>query len=248
GWDEFAEIIGWIGLAAAVTATVVYTGGASAPLWIKAGLVGLAAVEAVAWHQADEDWAAALAAIGGVADLTAAARLARRLIDDGATPAEALTALRNAGFEVDANVFISREPIEGSVANANFAQNNVVRGGKRFSEDGTRIFTGLAGYPINTVDDLVAALRAGHVDPADIVVDYVVLDGHSLILNTRTSTALHWAGVPQSEWMGRNRTGIVAFVDTRTGDEVLYDDLARGQLKRNGLPAEGSPTLGVDGA
>ncbi|MEM9566624.1 MAG: hypothetical protein AAGA93_28645, partial [Actinomycetota bacterium] len=126
GWDEFAEIIGWIGLAAAVTATVVYTGGAAAPLWIKAGLVGLAAVEAVAWHQADEDWAAALAAIGGVADLTAAARLARRLIDDGATPAEALTALRNAGFEVDANVFISREPIEGSVANANFAQNNVV--------------------------------------------------------------------------------------------------------------------------
>ncbi len=248
GWDEFAEIIGWIGLAAAVTATVVYTGGAAAPLWVKAGLVGLAAIEAVAWHRADEDWAAALAAAGGVADLAAAARLARRMVADGATPAEALTTLRTAGFDLDADAFIDREPIRGSVADANFAQHNVVRGSKEFSEDGIGVFTDLVGYPIRTVDDLVAAIRAGDVDPAEIVVDYVVLDGHQLILNTRTSTALRRAGVPQGHWMGRNRTGLVAFVDTRTGDEVLYDDLARGQLKRNGLPAEGSPTLGVDGA
>ncbi|MEM7273504.1 MAG: hypothetical protein AAF547_10525 [Actinomycetota bacterium] len=42
GWEEFGEIVGWVGLAAAATASIVYTGGAAAPLWVKGGLVGLA--------------------------------------------------------------------------------------------------------------------------------------------------------------------------------------------------------------
>ena len=92
----------------------------------------------------------------------------------------------------------------------------------------------------------MTAIERGDVAAADIVIDYVILDGHQLILNTRTSTALRWAGIPQHQWVGRDRTGIVAFIDDKTFEEVLYDDLARAQLKRNGLPAEGSPTLGVD--
>lgn len=54
GWEEIGEVAGWVGLAAAVTATTVYSGGAATPLWVKAGLAGLAVVEAYAYTQADD--------------------------------------------------------------------------------------------------------------------------------------------------------------------------------------------------
>jgi hypothetical protein len=78
GWEEFGEIIGWVGLAAAITATIVYSGGTAAPLWVQAGLVGLAGLEAFAFIQADDPFDAALAGLGGAADLLTAARLIRR--------------------------------------------------------------------------------------------------------------------------------------------------------------------------
>lgn len=314
GWEEFGELVGWIGLAAAVTATVVYSGGTAAPLWVQAGLVGLAAVEAYAFYQADDGFSAGLAAVAGVADLAAAIRLvrlarnapvdgpidaiagqrrqeelidlarrselpalnrladeasdldptefldryqaildaqaatiARDMVEAGADPKEAIAALRELGVEGGSlQRFVERPGVAGSVADSSFAQNNVVRPTKDFSEDGQIYFSGLAGYPIHTVQDLVTAIERGDVAAADIVIDYVILDGHQLILNTRTSTALRWAGIPQHQWVGRDRTGIVAFIDDKTLEEVLYDDLARAQLKRNGLSAEGSPTLGVD--
>ncbi len=78
GWEEFGELIGWIGLAAAVTATVVYSGGAAAPLWVKAGLIGLAALEVYAFIEADDPLNVAIAATGGLGDIFTAARLIRR--------------------------------------------------------------------------------------------------------------------------------------------------------------------------
>jgi len=131
-------------------------------------------------------------------------------------------------------------PLTGTLADANFAQNNVVRGTKPFSEDGQRIFTEAAGYPIETVDDLAEALRTGAISPSQVQVDYVVIDGQRLILNTRTSTALRKADIPQSQWHGRDQTGI------SVDDGVTFDDLARAQLERNGLPTDGSPSLGID--
>lgn len=77
GWDEIGDLIGWVGLAAAITATIVYSGGTAAPLWVQAGLVGLAGLEAFAYIKADDPASAALAGIGGLADLAAAARLVR---------------------------------------------------------------------------------------------------------------------------------------------------------------------------
>ena len=77
GWEEFGEIVGWVGIAAAATVTIVYSGGAAAPLWVKGGLVGLAALETYAWYQAGDNLSAALAGTAIIGDVVAATRLIR---------------------------------------------------------------------------------------------------------------------------------------------------------------------------
>ena len=98
---------------------------------------------------------------------------------------------------------------------------------KEFSFDGQAIYSELAGRPIKTVGDLTQALREGVVTPGQIPIDYVLIDGRKVIANTRSSTALLDAGIPKSQWLGRDRTGVTAYGD------VLHDDLVRNQLKGN---------------
>lgn len=86
----------------------------------------------------------------------------------------------------------------------NLAQNRI-KSDRFFSPDGQKIYSGLAGKPIQTVDDLADALKVGAIKPSQLPVDYVDMNGTRLILNTRTSTALEQAGVPRSQWFGRNR-------------------------------------------
>lgn len=78
GWDELAEGLGVLGLAAAVVVTVVYSGGAAAPLWVKGGLVTLAGAEFIAASQAGDQLGAGLALFGGAADGVAFLRLLGR--------------------------------------------------------------------------------------------------------------------------------------------------------------------------
>ena len=127
----------------------------------------------------------------------------------------------------------------GSVADANFAQ-STIRASEIFSKDGIANYSQLAGRPINTVDDLAAALQSGAIKPSQLPVDYVVAtDGTKLILNTRTSVALDRAGVPKSDWYGTNKTGVsVPDMPGKT-----FDDLAADQLKNNKLPPTGTPTI-----
>ena len=40
---------------------------------------------------------------------------------------------------------------------------------------------------INTIDDLVNSINVGKVNVSDLPVEYIVRDGNTLILNTRTS-------------------------------------------------------------
>lgn len=327
GWEEFTEIVGWVGLGALAAVTVASTGGTAAPLWVKAGLVGLAAAEAYGLHKSDQNGFAILAAVGIIGDVASAGRklqlaldapisgpdraieiikqrqtltelaaqsdnpALRRLADqadslsdtgllnafeqtldteataliqqamsEGASPAAAIAPFREAGVHFDRlERFRPETPVQGSITDANFAQNNVVRPGKAFSPEGRRFFSGLAGTRINIVQDLSAALRDGTILPSQVPIDYVVIEGNRLILNTRTSTALRNAGIPQSSWYGRDQTGKVVFVreldtewralylDDPLDAQVSYADLARAQLQRNGLPLEGSPALGVDG-
>ena len=97
-WEEIGETIGWIGIAAAAGATIAYSGGGAVPLWVKAGLVGLAGAEAVALHQGNDNVGAILAGAAWFGDLADAAKLLRqaRNIPPGAPTAAADTlALRS---------------------------------------------------------------------------------------------------------------------------------------------------------
>jgi filamentous hemagglutinin len=129
-----------------------------------------------------------------------------------------------------------RAATEGSLAEANFAQNKI-RGDRAFSEDGQKLYSGLAARPITTVDDLADALKSGQIKPSQLPIDYVDMNGTRLILNTRTSTALEQAGIPRDQWFGRNRTGDVAF------GIKTFDQLAIDQLKANKLPPTGADKL-----
>jgi hypothetical protein len=118
------------------------------------------------------------------------------------------------------------KPVSGVLEDAVFAQ---VRSKptKAFSEEGQKIYSQAAGRPIVTVEDLTQAINDKIIGPNQIPIDYVLIDGHMVIANTRSSTALLDAGVPKIEWFGRDRTGVKAYGD------ILYDDLVRQQLQRN---------------
>jgi len=99
----------------------------------------------------------------------------------------------------------------GVAADAKFAQKTF---GNMFSEEGA--FAG------RSVEDVAAALRSGAMKPGQVEINYVVRDGQTIILNTRSSQALEAAGIPRSQWNGVNRTG-----------DSLYEGLLDGQLRRN---------------
>lgn len=121
----------------------------------------------------------------------------------------------------------------GVLDNANYAQRTY---SNTFSPEGRKIYSDLAGEPINTIDDLVNAINSGKVNVADLTVEYIVRDGNTLILNTRTSQALTQAGIPRSQWNAIDRTG-----------DALFEELLTGQLSRNKLTSEGISTVRPSG-
>lgn len=100
-----------------------------------------------------------------------------------------------------------------------------------FSSQGKRFLTFVAGKPINTIDDLVVAIKDGTIAVRDVPVDYVVRNGKPLILNTRTAQALEKAGIPRNQWNAVDQTG-----------SSLFEGLLSDQLKRNNLDNNGTPT------
>ena len=113
----------------------------------------------------------------------------------------------------------------GVLDGANFAQKTF---GKNFSLDGK--FAG------QTVDDVAGAIQSGALKVSDVPIDYIVRNGNTLILNTRSSQALIKAGVPRSQWNAINRTGDAAFEARLTG-----------QLNRNNLTEQGISTVRQSG-
>ena len=115
-------------------------------------------------------------------------------------------------------------PTVGSIGDeANFAQKTYKNAFT--SEPG-------AGFRGMTVDQVADALNRGVMHPRMVPVDFIVRDGNSLILNTRSAQALTQAGISRSQWAGVNRTGNPAFEARLTG-----------QLRRNKLPKSGTPTV-----
>jgi filamentous hemagglutinin len=105
--------------------------------------------------------------------------------------------------------------LEGAV----FAQKTF---GQTFSSGGK--FAG------QTIDDVAGSLRSGSMRAGDVPIEYIVRDGNTLMLNTRSAQALQQAGVPRSQWNAVNMTGNAAAEARLTG-----------QLQRNGLGSGGIP-------
>ncbi len=105
--------------------------------------------------------------------------------------------------------------------------------GARFAQKTYReTFSAAGRFAGKSIDDVAGSLRAGKISPDDVPVDYIVRDGNTLILNTRSAQALERAGIPRSQWKGVNRTGVEEFED-RLSD----------QLRRNKLGSEGTATV-----
>lgn len=107
------------------------------------------------------------------------------------------------------------------LANANFAQ-------KTFSP----VFSSEGAFAGSSVEEVATALRSGQMSAADVPVQYIVRDGNTLMLNTRSAQALEQAGIPRSQWNAVNMTGDAASEARLTG-----------QLQRNNLPPQGTPTV-----
>jgi hypothetical protein len=101
----------------------------------------------------------------------------------------------------------------GPLSGASFAQ-------KTFSQissaDGA-----IAG---RTVSDVAGSLQAGELRAADVPVQFVVRDGSTLNLKTRSAQALEQTGIPRSQSKAIDMTGDAAAEARLTG-----------QLRRNGL-------------
>ncbi len=111
----------------------------------------------------------------------------------------------------------------GSLSDGTFAQVKA-KPTKPFSSEGQAKYSELAGEPIETVQDLTNAINTGKINPADIQVDYVMINGQPVIANTRTSTALTNAGVPQNQWNGVNQTGQIQY-GTQTFDQAVQNQI-----------------------
>ena len=113
------------------------------------------------------------------------------------------------------------------LSGAKFAQNGNFS--ETFSKDGQRIYSGMFGKNIKTVDDLAELIRSGKVKSSEVPVMYVVRNGEAVIANTRTSAALHRAGVPMSKWKGIDVTGKP--VPGMKG--TTFSDLVEDQISNN---------------
>ncbi len=108
---------------------------------------------------------------------------------------------------------------------ANFAQKTF---GAMFSEGGT--FAG------RSVADIAGALRSGAMKASDVPINFIVRDGNTLILNTRSAQALEAAGIPRAAWNAVNRTG-----------QEVFEKMLSGQLQRNGLTSAGTAVVRQSG-
>jgi RHS repeat-associated protein len=73
-----------------------------------------------------------------------------------------------------------------------------------------------------SVEQVAAALRSGAMKASEVPINYIVRDGETIILNTRSAKALELAGIPRSQWNGINQTG-----------NQMFEELLDGQLARN---------------
>ena len=124
---------------------------------------------------------------------------------------------------VDASAYFG-SPAQFNAAKAAGALDNAAFAQKTFSQT----FSSGGRFAGQTIDDVAAGLRSGAMKPADVPIEFIVRDGNSLILNTRSAQALQQAGIPRSAWNAIDMTG----------DAAAQARLS-GQIQRNGLTSQG---------
>ncbi|MGH9169521.1 MAG: hypothetical protein ACRD0Z_01375 [Acidimicrobiales bacterium] len=112
-----------------------------------------------------------------------------------------------------------------NIEDANFAQTTA---SEAFHPEGN--------YAGQTITGMANELSSGALSPADVPVQVAVVDGNTLILNTRSALALEEAGIPRAEWTLQNVTG----------DPEAMQRLEN-QLANNGLASSGTPTVRITG-
>jgi len=77
-----------------------------------------------------------------------------------------------------------------------------------FSQTTASPWFGIRGlFAGQTISDVAAQLRAGTLSSTSVPVQFVVIEGNALIVNTRSSLALRQAGIPLSSWNFIDMTG-----------------------------------------
>ena len=81
-----------------------------------------------------------------------------------------------------------------------------------FSLDGQKILG------VKSIDQAVVNLKSGTWSAAKLPIDYVVREGQVYYLNTRSIATLTEAGIPRSQWVFKNRTGVKTFENNVTNN------------------------------
>jgi len=101
-----------------------------------------------------------------------------------------------------------------------------------YVKGGIEYWENAVGRRVETMKQLKSLIQNGEVKISQVPIDYVVRDGNTLILNTRSSQVLTELGVPRSQWNAVNRTG-----------QEMYETNLTNQLANNKLTTAGSPTV-----
>jgi len=112
-----------------------------------------------------------------------------------------------------------------NIEDANFAQTTA-------SEN----FNLRGNYAGQTITGMANELQSGALSPADVPVQVAVVDGNTLILNTRSALALEEAGIPRAAWT----------LEDVTNDPAAVQRL-ESQLANNGLTSSGTSTVRITG-
>jgi filamentous hemagglutinin len=118
----------------------------------------------------------------------------------------------------------------GDFCRSSLAANSGLEGAVFAQKTFGQTFSSGGKFAGQTIDDVAGSLRSGSMRAGDVPIEYIVRDGNTLMLNTRSAQALQQAGVPRSQWNAVNMTGNAAAEARLTG-----------QLQRNGLGSGGIP-------
>jgi RHS repeat-associated protein len=134
--------------------------------------------------------------VAAVANLAVAGVLAKAELKVATGELKAAASETKAATSVDVT--------NGKFAQPNHSNNFSLRGQKELG--------------VKSIDQAAVNLKSGTWSASKLPIDYVVRDGQVYYLNTRSIATLTEAGIPKSQWVFKNRTGVEAFEKNLTNN------------------------------